>query len=153
MPFLNHAEVTNDFAHQLVHFAPAIGRQTIEAYYGAAPSKSRRSTSGREDSQAASTYPEDYSGIVGGTPVVDFNHHLGSSRLKTLYLGAPYVEFSPAFISSTLLTPISKEILRQCDAGLVDDITPDPDDCDFEPEALLCAEGSTNRDCLARPPS
>jgi len=40
---------------------------------------------------------------------------------------------------------VSKEIAEKCDPldGLVDGIISEPDDCDFDPEVLLCAEGST----------
>jgi feruloyl esterase len=41
---------------------------------------------------------------------------------------------------------IHQEILNQCDGidGVVDGIIEDPTLCQFRPEALLCASGSTN---------
>jgi feruloyl esterase len=156
VPFLNHPEVIHDYAHRSVHVATAIGKQVVEAYYRAVPSKSYFlgcSTGGRQGVQSALMYPEDYDGIVSGAPLVNINHYLGWIELKTRYLGAPHGESSPAYISSNLLALISKEILRQCDTldGMVDGIISEPDDCDFDPQTLLCAEGATNEGCLTQP--
>jgi feruloyl esterase len=156
VPFLNHPEVIHDYAHRSVHVATAIGKQVVEAYYRAAPSKSYYfgcSTGGRQGVQSALMYPEDYDGIVGGAPTVNFNHLVGWSGVTTRYLGAPHGESSPAYIPKTLMAVVSKEILRQCDSldGLVDGIISEPDDCDFDPEVLLCSEGASNEGCLTRP--
>jgi feruloyl esterase len=158
VPFLNHPEVINDFAHRSVHVATIIGKQIVEAYYGNVPFKSYFmgcSTGGRQGVQSALMYPEDYDGIVSGAPAVDFNHLVGWSGLLTSYLGAPNAarEFSSSHIPRKLWSVVSKEILGQCDAldGLVDGIISEPDDCDFDPEVLLCTEVASGEECLTRP--
>jgi feruloyl esterase len=154
LPLLNRPEVINDFAYRSVHVATAVGKQIIETYYRAVPSKSYYlgcSTGGRQGIQSALMYPEDYDGILAGAPPVNFNRLIGWSGLVTQHLGAPHGESSPAYIPSTLLLEVvSKEILRQCDSldGLVDGVI--SDDCDFDPEVLLCSEGSSNEGCLTQ---
>jgi hypothetical protein len=155
VPFLNHPEVINDFAHRSVHVETVIGKQIVEAYYKTAPSKSYFmgcSTGGRQAVQSALRYPGDFDGIVGGCPAVNWNYLVGWSGLLTTYIGAPNAESSSAYIPSSLWPIVSKEIAEKCDPldGVVDGIISEPDDCDFDPEVLLCAEGSTEW-CLTQP--
>jgi hypothetical protein len=97
-------------------------------------------------------YPEDFDGILGGAPAVDFNHLILLGGLLGTYVGSLDPENSPSFIRRPLWTVISEEILRQCDGldGLMDGVITEPDDCNFRPEALLCVE-DTQEDCLTQP--
>ncbi|KAJ7643189.1 Tannase/feruloyl esterase [Mycena rosella] len=115
LPFLNHPEAV-------------IGKQMVQAYYGVPAAKSYYlgcSTGGREGTQAALRFPEDFDGIVAGAPATDFNHLQGWSGS----LGITW-----------------------CDAldGLVDGIISEPDDCDFRPEILACT-GTSTAGCLTPP--
>ncbi|KAJ7087920.1 tannase and feruloyl esterase [Mycena belliarum] len=158
-PFLNHPEVINDFAFRAIHVEAVIGKQLVEAYYGVPAAKSYYlgcSTGGRQGTQAALKFPDDFDGIVAGAPAADFNHLIGWSGMLSHFVGAtappdaaPASDTSPKFIPAELYPMISAEILRQCDAldGLVDGIISDPDDCDFNPQALLCPANKSD-DCL-----
>ncbi|KAF8153585.1 tannase and feruloyl esterase [Mycena galopus ATCC 62051] len=160
LPFLDHPDVINDFAFRAVHVEAVIGKQIVEAYYGTPAAKSYYlgcSTGGRQGMQAALKFSDDFDGILAGAPATDFNHLLGWEGLLSHYVGATdpvsttAAEASPKFISPALWNVISAEILRQCDTldGVRDGIITEPDDCDFDPEVLLCAAHQTTR-CLTR---
>ena len=155
LPFFNHPEVINDFAYRAIHVEAIIGKAIVEAYYSDTPSKSYFlgcSSGGRQAFQSALLYPDDFDGIVGGAPAVDWNHLVGWGELLGKSVGATDPELPPSFIPGSLWLAISQEILNQCDDldGLVDGIISEPDECDFNPVALVCAEGSTEG-CLMQP--
>jgi feruloyl esterase len=152
--FLNHPEVINDFAFRAVHVEAVVGKQIVQTYYGAAAAKSYYlgcSTGGRQGTQAALKFPEDFDGIVAGSPATDFNHLSIWQGILSHYVGAPISAGapSPKFLSPDTWAIVSAEILRQCDAldGVVDGVITEPDGCDFRPESIQCAE-STSANCL-----
>ncbi|KAG6853873.1 hypothetical protein C0991_000480 [Blastosporella zonata] len=154
-PFFNNPEVINDFAFRAIHVQTVIGKQIAEAYYGQPHHRSYYlgcSTGGRQGTQAALKYPEDFDGIVAGAPATDWNHLLGWSAMLARYIGMPHASTSPSFISPALWNVIAAEILKQCDAldGVEDGIITEPDACEFRPEAILCA-GGTTEGCLLVP--
>lgn len=153
-PFLNHPEVINDFAHRAIHVEAIVGKQIVEAYYKTRPTRSYFlgcSTGGRQALQSALMYPDDFDGIIGGSPSADFNHVTGWRGHLGTYIGAPSPQSSPSFIPQEMWSKISQEILHQCDAidGLWDGIISEPDDCNFNPEVLLCANDRPD-DCLSQ---
>ncbi|KAJ7343064.1 tannase and feruloyl esterase [Mycena albidolilacea] len=148
--FLNHPEVIADYAWRAVHVEAVIGKQIVQAYYGKATAKSYFlgcSTGGRQGTQAALKFPDDFDGILGGAPAVNFNHLLGWAGMISRYFGAPSSppEASPKWLTPDLWALVTAEILRQCDDldGVVDGIITEPDSCGFRPEALQCTGGQT----------
>lgn len=76
--FLNNTEVINDFAYRSIHTEAIIGKQIVEAYYQNKPAKSYYlgcSTGGRQAVQTAMLYPEDFDGMVGGSPAANWSTH------------------------------------------------------------------------------
>ncbi|KAJ6526898.1 tannase and feruloyl esterase-domain-containing protein [Mycena vulgaris] len=137
-----------------VHIEAIFGKQLVAAYYNTPAAKSYFlgcSTGGRQGTQAALRFPEDSDGIIAGSPPTDFNDLSGWDGLLGHYIGAvdtdssAKAEASPKFITPELWAGLSAEILRQCDEldGLVDGIIVEPDDCDFQPDMLLCESNST----------
>lgn len=154
LPFYNHPEVIVDYAHRAIHTEALIGKQITEAYYTRAPDKSYYlgcSTGGRQAMQAALLHPDDFDGIIGGAPAADFNHFIGSGGMLGTYIGAPNGPESPNYIPTSLWPLVSREILNQCDGidGVVDGIITEPDDCQFDPTTLLCANDEVDS-CLTQ---
>ncbi|KAJ7249443.1 tannase and feruloyl esterase [Mycena rebaudengoi] len=156
LPFLNHPEVINDFAFRAIHVEAVIGKQMVQAYYGRPAAKSYYmgcSTGGRQGTQAALKFPEDFDGILAGAPATDFNHLQGWSGMLSHFLGATSPNgansASPKFIPPALWSVVSAEILRQCDLddGVADGIITEPDTCDFDPEPIQCTANKTTS-CL-----
>ncbi|KAG6908599.1 hypothetical protein DXG01_004002 [Tephrocybe rancida] len=153
--FVGHPEVLNDFTFRAIHVEAVIGKQIVEAYYGSPHQRSYYlgcSTGGRQGTQAALKYPDDFDGIIAGAPATDLNHLLGWMGMLARYIGAPHISSSPSFIPPELWDIIAAEVLRQCDGldGVVDGIITEPDACDFQPEALVCV-GDATEGCVSVP--
>lgn len=92
-------------------------------------------------------FPEDFDGIVAGSPALDFNN-LASWRASFFPVTGSIN--SPDFITpSTWTTLIHNEILKQCDGldGVTDGIIEYPDLCKFHPDVLACANDQVTN-CL-----
>ncbi|KAJ7755290.1 tannase and feruloyl esterase [Mycena maculata] len=150
--FLGNEEVLNDFAYRSIHVEAIIGKQIVETYYGQPHDKAYYlgcSTGGRQGTQTALKYPEDFDGILAGAPATDFNHLLHWSGMMARAIGAPEGTSSPAFIPPELWKLVAAEVLAQCDGldGVRDGIITEPDACPFRPEALLCHDQGSGK-CL-----
>ena len=90
--------------------------------------------------RAAQDYPEDFDGVIAGSPGINEAHLLGAHGIWNL---------AGQKLNDTDWDLVRSEVLRQCDGldGLHDGIIDDPDACAFEPEVLLC-EGEKRPDCL-----
>ncbi|KAJ7112953.1 tannase and feruloyl esterase [Mycena epipterygia] len=156
-PFLHSPEVLNDFAFRSIHVEAVIGKQIVEAYYGRPHDKAYYvgcSTGGRQGTQNALKFPEDFDGIIAGAPAIDFNHLVHWTGMLSRHLGAPNAASSPSYIPLDSWKFIAEEVMRQCDGidGVLDRIIIEPDACDFRPEALLCGgEKTSGKSCLTRP--
>lgn len=95
-------------------------------------------------------FPDDFDGIVAGSPALDFNN-LQSWRARFFPITGQ--TNSSDFISMEVWTKlIHDEVLRQCDGldGAIDGVIEDPNLCIFRPEALLCKRNTTTH-CLTPP--
>jgi len=133
-----------------LHTITDVGKTLSDLFYGRSHQKSYFlgcSLGGRQGIKAAEMFPEDFDGILAGSPALDFNN-LQSWRASFFPITGPNT--SSDFISkSTWATLIHDEILHQCDGidGVIDGIIEDPNICNFHPEALLCA-ANTSTNCL-----
>ena len=92
-------------------------------------------------------FPDDFDGIIAGSPALDFNN-LNSWR-ASFYPITGSANSTNFITASTWTDLIHTEILNQCDNldGVLDGIIEDPTLCDFRPEALLCKNNTTSN-CL-----
>lgn len=123
-----------------------IGKQLVEAYYGKKPAKSYFlgcSTGGRQAIGSATRYPDDFDGLLGAAPAVNFNVLLGSHALLARHIDAPNANVANGFITPDLWQLVSQEIMQQCDSldGVADGIISEPDDCNPGFEHLICRGG------------
>lgn len=146
-PFLNAPEVVEDFAYRSVHTGAVIGKQLTEQFYQSPINHSYYlgcSTGGRQGIKSAQMFPEDYDGIIAGSPATDWNHLVDfNGKLSTI---AGFDTSSESFITKPLWELITAEILRQCDFldGAADGIIEDPDLCHPILESLLCTQDAKN---------
>jgi feruloyl esterase len=156
--FYQHPEVLNDFTTRSIHTISVIGKEIVKQYYSRPNNKSYYlgcSSGGRQGTYSALHYPDDFDGIIAGAPATNWNNLLGKLTLVSTAVGAPNGTTSPSFLTQQEWSLVNQEVFRQCDSldGLVDGIITEPDNCDFQPEALLCSNDGSNNgtDCLSAP--
>jgi len=127
-----------------------VGKNLTDIFYRTPHSKSYYlgcSLGGRQGIKAAEMFPDDFDGIVAGSPALDFNN-LASWRASFFPITGP-INSTNFIAASTWTNLIHNEILNQCDGidGVIDGIIEDPDLCNFTPDTLLC-NYTTPPDCL-----
>ncbi|EPQ56994.1 feruloyl esterase-like protein [Gloeophyllum trabeum ATCC 11539] len=140
-----------DWNWRALHLSVGVAKQVIQQYYGKPALKAYYlgcSTGGRQGLKSAQDFPEDFDGIVIGSPANWMSHLEAWSihiDLNVLPVG------SPQWIPPELWTGvIHDEVLRQCDAldGLADGVISNPLACNFRPETLACRAGQNTSTCL-----
>jgi feruloyl esterase len=143
-----HEEVLVDFAHRAVHETTVAAKRAIDAFYGEAPRFSYFagcSTGGRQALVAAQRYPDDFDGIVAGAPAVETSLQAHGQIWISRALSAASGSFS-----RDDLTLLHNGVLEACDAqdGARDGVLENPLACTFDPNVLVCREGSAPGSCL-----
>ncbi|KAF3928492.1 Tannase [Dactylellina cionopaga] len=145
LPFLNRPEVVKDYAYRALLTATKVGKTAVDLFYQTNLSKSYYygcSTGGRQGLKAAQDFPEEFDGIVAGTPVNNFNRlNFGNGHYYFL-VGPPG---SPTYLTMPQWIAVNTAVLAQCDGidGVMDGVLEDPMKCQFRPESLLCGPGQT----------
>lgn len=145
-------ETVTDFSHRAVHTIAVLGKKIASTYYGTEPHHSYYngcSAGGRQGISVASRYPDDFDGVIVGSPAIDWNRFLGSTVILASYVAVNTSRAIPIPLWESLITP---EILKQCDGidGKVDGIITDPSLCSWDPETLLCGPGDNATTCLTQ---
>jgi len=149
-PWWRNAQQIKDYGYNSIHVTAGHSRAIIEAYYGQSPDHSyfvACSTGGREAFMEAQRFPQDYDGIVAGSPVYRVIK-LRSRHVWTWQCN--HQDRSEAHaIPSSKLRPIFDAIISQCDYidGLIDGQVDDPRRCDFQPASVKCT-GADDGSCL-----
>jgi len=113
------------------------------------------SDGGREALKEAQLYPDDFDGIIVGSPVNDQVGEFGASYLYDMQalLNGPQTNGVPdAYIPASLLPVLSNAALAQCvgkDGGVATDaFLSDPRQCSFDPIVTQCKSGQNSTTCL-----
>jgi hypothetical protein len=145
---LGHPEKVTDFGYRGIHKMTEIAKAAIKAYYGNTQQHSYFegcSNGGRQALMEAQRFPEDYDGILAGAPANYWTHLLTKSLAD-----AQATTVDPAsYIPPSKLPAIAHAVNAACDAqdGVTDGILNDPRQCHFDPAAMLCKEGDSEK-CL-----
>lgn len=145
-PFFHHPEVVEDFAFRSMHTGVVVGKELTKLFYEEGYNKSYYlgcSTGGREGFKAVQDFPDDFDGVVAGSPAINFVNLIAWSAHFLPITGSPT---SDKFVSSTLWGVVHNEIMRQCDGldGAVDGVISDTSLCHPFFENLICPPGTTN---------
>lgn len=151
----NNTEGVLGWGYRAMHSSTVLVKQITSAYYGQNSTYSYYSgcsTGGRQGLRDIQLYPEDFDGVVAGSPAWWTNH----LQPWTSWMGEYNLPNTSAHhISPALFPAISDEVLSQCDAadGVLDSIISAPHQCDFQIENLLCtpAKSASNTTCLTNP--
>ncbi|KAM0351020.1 hypothetical protein ACHAPU_002798 [Fusarium lateritium] len=153
--FLNHPEVINDFGHRGIHVEAQIAKQIVKQYYGRKASKSYYqgcSTGGRQGLQNAQLYPNDFDGILAGSPGIDWLHIVASKGILARRIGWPDLESESYVRPEQWKSIVAKqiELLDPLD-GVKDGIIDNPAAHAFDPVILACGTGLLNSSLCLKP--
>jgi feruloyl esterase len=150
-PWAMNLESLIDFGYRAAHEMTVKSKATITAFYGSKPEYSYWngcSEGGRQAMGEAQRYPDDFNGILAGSPVFDFV----PSRSREFVTAKLIASGEMAPVPQAKYKAIYDAVLAQCDAadGIKDGVINDPQQCHFDPPVLLCKNGDAP-DCLTAP--
>jgi feruloyl esterase len=150
---LNNLERLVSFGHQAVHRTAVTAKALITDYYDQEISRSYFTGCSRGGGQGfmeAQRYPDDFDGIVAGSPAFNWT---GLAALASQINAAMYPD--PTNLQRAVVGPaeqrlIESSYLAMCDAqdGIADGILNDPRQCRFDVATLLCTGEKTDQ-CLS----
>ena len=142
---LNNPEAVLDWDYRAMHGSVVVAKQVIAAYYGSSIAYSYYSAcsgGGRQGLKEVQMYPNDFDGVVAGSPPWQLTH-LHPWALQVGKWNLP--ESGSNRIPASMFTPIQNEIYKQCDPadGLTDGVISAPYSCKFNATALACSKTKT----------
>ncbi len=150
---LNHPEKIVDFGYRALKETTDKSRAIINAFAGHGPSRSYFagcSDGGREALMEAQRYPDDWDGIIIGSPANFWTHLLTGFIFNEQAL----LDNPASYLQPAQLAVLTTAALKQCAAreGLGTDPFPnDPRDCHFDPATVQCTAGQDPTTCLSAP--
>jgi feruloyl esterase len=137
-----------DFGFRSLHVTALAAKLLVSTYYGASPSKSYYdgcSQGGREGLTFAQRFPNDFDGIIAGSPAL---YNSGNMVARSYWMNAMLANPFPP----TKLGLLADQVYAKCDAkdGLKDGVIDDPLACGFKAAQDLprCAEGQDQTKCF-----
>jgi Tannase and feruloyl esterase len=156
--FIGNPEVLIDYGYRAIKVTTDDSKAIVEALMGHNPRYSYFvgcSDGGREALKEAQLYPDDFNGIIVGSPVNDQVGEFGSSYLYDMQatLNGPQTGGVPdAYLPASALALLSTPALAQCvgiDGGVATDaFLSDPRQCFFDPQVAECKAGQDSSTCL-----
>ncbi len=137
-----------DFGFRSLHVTADAAKLMAKTYYGTGPSKSYYdgcSQGGRQGLTLAQRFPNDFDGIIAGSPSVN---QVGTHTARAYWMQGLAANPFPA----AKLTLLANRVYEQCDAkdGLKDGLIDDPRRCDFKAARDLprCKDGTDTNECF-----
>jgi feruloyl esterase len=159
LAFIGNPDVLLDYGYRAIKVTTDDSKAIINKFTGQDPTRSYFvgcSDGGREALKEAQLYPNDFDGIIVGSPVNDQVGEFGSSYLWDMQAtlnGPQTVPGTPdAYIPPSKLPILSNAALAQCvgkDGGVATDaFLSDPRQCRFDPSVVQCKKGQDPNTCL-----
>jgi feruloyl esterase len=147
---VGHPEKVKDFAYRAVHETSEKAKKIISAYYKKSPNYSYFngcSEGGREALMEAQRFPDDFNGILAGSPA-----HYWTQLMAAFAWNAQALNDPASFIPQAKRVAIEKAAVAACGRqdDVTDDFIKDPMRCQFDPSVLLC-KGADADTCLTQP--
>ena len=156
--FIGNTDVLLDYGYRAIKATTDDSKAVIQALTGQPPDYSYFvgcSDGGREALKEAQNFPDDFDGIIVGSPVNDQVGEFGASYLYDMQatLNGPQTGGVPdAYIPSSQLALLSNAALAAClgkDGGVASDaFLSDPRQCRFDPGVVQCKRGQDPATCL-----
>jgi hypothetical protein len=148
---LKHPEKIIDFGYRALKETTEKAKAIIPAFAGSGPQRSYFagcSDGGREALMEAQRFPDDFDGIIVGSPANDWTHLFAGFIWNEQAL----LDDPASYIPPSLLPVLSNTALAQCagqDGGVpTDPFLNDPRDCRFDPGSVECRPGQDPSTCL-----
>jgi hypothetical protein len=158
--FVGHPNVLKDFGYRAIKVTTDNSKAIIKRFTGKNPSRSYFSgcsDGGREALMEAQRYPNDFDGIIVGSPANDLTG-LGASFLWNMQalLAGPQTHGIPdAYVPAGKITLLSVLAISKCvgkDGGVsTDTFLNDPTICHFDPVVAQCTAGQDPDTCITPP--
>jgi feruloyl esterase len=156
--FLGHPDVQLDYGYRAIKVTTDNSKALIRELTGSSPRYSYFSgcsDGGREALMEAQRYPNDFDGVIVGSPANDLVGLLGASflwNMKALLSGPQTHGIPDAYIPAGKLALLSNAALSQCvgtDGGAVTDTyLNDPGACPFYAGSVECKSDQDPSTCL-----
>jgi feruloyl esterase len=124
-----------------------VAKAIITAYYGQAPAYSYYdgcSTGGREALMLAQRYPDDFNGIIAGSPVM--NMAPLSALFATWLVRSNTAADGHQIVTAQDIPALHAAVMRAC--GNAQGLITDPRECAFNPASIQCPPGTQSDSCL-----
>lgn len=146
---IGHPEKVKDFGYRAVHETSVDAKKVIAAFYQASPKYAYFngcSEGGREALMEAQRYPDDFDGILAGSPA-----HYWTKVMMALAWNSQALGSLGAFPSEAKREAVQKAVIAACGTQnrVRDDFVKDPLKCNFDPQVLLCKSGDADS-CLTQ---
>jgi feruloyl esterase len=141
---LGHPEKVIDFGYRAVHEMTAKSKAIVAAFYEKGPRLSYWngcSAGGRQGIMEAQRYPEDFEGIVAGSPGVNWS----GRSMQAVWIGQATHKDDVSAVPASKFPAIHAAALAACDAndGVTDGVIDQPDKCKFDPKIMECKDGDS----------
>lgn len=146
---IGHPEKVIDFGHRAQAVTAVAGKAITRVFYEEPARKSYWlgcSQGGGKGMMQSQRYPENFDGIVAGSPVFDWV----GSQFAAPWVAVKGMRDASLFVPRAKLPAIHAAVLAACDAGdgLADGLLQQPRRCNFDPALMACPTGTDNNDCL-----
>lgn len=141
--------LVRDFAERGVHVTALAAKAIIAAFYGHAPRHSYFSgcsDGGREAIKEARRFPQDFDGIVAGSPAT----YVTSAFLRFIWQDRANLRADGSqILTDRAVATLHAAVLAECDAkdGLKDGQIDEPRACTLDPATIVCKPGQVE-DCI-----
>lgn len=156
--FIGNTDVLLDYGYRAIKATTDDSKAIVNALMGRAPNYSYFvgcSDGGREALQEAQRYPNDFDGIIVGSPVNDQVGEFGAEYLFDMQAtlnGSQTNGVPDAYLSPSQFAVLTNAALDKCvgkDGGVASDaFLNDPRQCHFNPETVKCKPGQDLDTCL-----
>jgi feruloyl esterase len=146
-----HPEKLRDFAERAVHEMTVVGKAIVAAHYGRPHELAYFngcSTGGRQALTAAQRFPDDFDGIIAGSP----GNYTSRQAVGQVWIAQAMQKDPASNIPPAKLATLHDAVIRACDMhdGVADGVLENPRRCAFDPATIACS-GPDGAACLTRP--
>jgi feruloyl esterase len=147
----NAPELQEDFGWRSNHVVTLIAK-AITAYYYGKPIKYSYMAGNSKGGQAvlmeAQRFPEDYAALLPSAPVYDYT---GRNTVAAAWFAKAVSDgHGGSVLTAEAANAVHKSVLEHCgaQAAVEEGLVTDPPSCNWQPEMIACASGSSGSDCL-----